>query len=197
MCATCRARLQEGDNLTALLVWIDKEPLQGSVLFVARPRALIWERSICLESPYKHPCCGGAVPARAAASCPQQQQRVQSGLCLVRARRCDVSLAVAARLGVTCVCGLQVLDALAIVVLCPGAVFALAAGAMFSLAQGTALVWLGTSLGQTLAFIIGRCVSTRAPLFTPKTVMSGECLHSVLLCFSLQKDYRTLMTVLI
>ena len=42
--ATRRARSQEGDNLTALLVWIDKEPLQGSVLFVARPRAL-WERS--------------------------------------------------------------------------------------------------------------------------------------------------------
>ena len=52
---------------------------------------------------------------------------------------------------------LQVLDALAIIVLCPGAVFALAAGAIFSLAQGTALVWLGTSLGQTLAFMVGRC----------------------------------------
>ena len=39
----------------------------------------------------------------------------------------------------------------------PGAVFALAAGAIFSLAQGTALVWLGTSLGQTLAFMVGRC----------------------------------------
>ena len=51
----------------------------------------------------------------------------------------------------------QVLDALAIIVLCPGAVFALAAGAIFSLAQGTALVWLGTSLGQTLAFMVGRC----------------------------------------
>lgn len=54
-------------------------------------------------------------------------------------------------------CLLQVLDALAIIVLCPGAVFALAAGAIFSLAQGTALVWLGTSLGQTLAFMVGRC----------------------------------------
>ena len=83
----------------------------------------------------------------------------------------------------TCVCGLQVLDALAIVVLCPGAVFALAAGAMFSLAQGTALVWLGTSLGQTLAFIIGRCVSTRAPLSPAKKVKGGKCLHSVVLCF--------------
>ena len=28
---------QEGENLTALLVWIDKEPLKGSVLFVVRP----------------------------------------------------------------------------------------------------------------------------------------------------------------
>ena len=55
------------------------------------------------------------------------------------------------------ICCAQVLDALAIVVLCPGAVFALAAGAIFSLAQGTALVWLGTSLGQTLAFMVGRC----------------------------------------
>ena len=55
------------------------------------------------------------------------------------------------------ICYAQVLDALAIIVLCPGAVFALAAGAIFSLAQGTALVWLGTSLGQTLAFMVGRC----------------------------------------
>ena len=55
------------------------------------------------------------------------------------------------------ICRAQVLDALAIIVLCPGAVFALAAGAIFSLAQGTALVWLGTSLGQTLAFMVGRC----------------------------------------
>lgn len=31
------AILQEGENLTALLVWIDKEPLKGSVLFVVRP----------------------------------------------------------------------------------------------------------------------------------------------------------------
>jgi uncharacterized membrane protein YdjX (TVP38/TMEM64 family) len=56
----------------------------------------------------------------------------------------------------------QVMDALAIVVLCPGAVFALAAGAIFSLAQGTALVWLGTSLGQTLAFVVGRRARLRA-----------------------------------
>ena len=28
---------QEGENLTALLVWIDKEPLKGSVLFVVPP----------------------------------------------------------------------------------------------------------------------------------------------------------------
>jgi hypothetical protein len=64
----------------------------------------------------------------------------------------------------------QVMDAVAIVVLCPGAVFALAAGAIFSLAQGTALVWLGTSLGQTLAFVVGRRARPGAP--------PGPALHS-------------------
>ena len=38
----------------------------------------------------------------------------------------------------------------------PGAVFALAAGAVFGVVLGSILVWLGTVVGQTLAFCIGR-----------------------------------------
>lgn len=61
MLNTGAACLQEGENLTALLVWIDKEPLKGSVLFVVRPlhscphstasAASVWASSACLPSP--------------------------------------------------------------------------------------------------------------------------------------------------
>ena len=44
----------------------------------------------------------------------------------------------------------------AVTVLFPGSVLALAAGAVFGLVLGSLLVWMGTVLGQTLAFIIGR-----------------------------------------
>lgn len=44
----------------------------------------------------------------------------------------------------------------AVTVLFPGSILALAAGAVFGLVLGSLLVWLGTVLGQTLAFIIGR-----------------------------------------
>lgn len=37
-------------------------------------------------------------------------------------------------------------------------VMAMAAGAVFGLLYGTLLVWVGSSLGQTIAFVIGRCV---------------------------------------
>ena len=44
----------------------------------------------------------------------------------------------------------------AVTVLFPGSLLSLAAGAIFGLPLGSLLVWLGTVLGQTLAFIIGR-----------------------------------------
>ena len=51
---------------------------------------------------------------------------------------------------------LQVLYIVAVTVLFPGSILALAAGAVFGLALGSLLVWVGTVLGQTLAFVIGR-----------------------------------------
>lgn len=50
----------------------------------------------------------------------------------------------------------QVLYTVAVTVLFPGSILALAAGAVFGLVLGSLLVWIGTVLGQTLAFIIGR-----------------------------------------
>ena len=46
--------------------------------------------------------------------------------------------------------------AVAHVLLVPGAVFCLAAGAIFGVLAGSALAWLGTTVGQTLAFCMGR-----------------------------------------
>ena len=53
-------------------------------------------------------------------------------------------------------CQLQALYVVAVTVLFPGSILALAAGAVCGLVLGSLLVWLGTVLGQTLAFIIGR-----------------------------------------
>jgi uncharacterized membrane protein YdjX (TVP38/TMEM64 family) len=38
----------------------------------------------------------------------------------------------------------------------PGAILAMAGGAVFGVPYGCILVWLGTSVGQTLAFVVGR-----------------------------------------
>ena len=46
--------------------------------------------------------------------------------------------------------------ALATVALIPGSLLTLAAGAIFGLAQGTLVVFLGASLGATLAFLVSR-----------------------------------------
>ncbi len=51
---------------------------------------------------------------------------------------------------------MQALYVVAVTVLFPGSVLALAAGAVFGLVLGSLLVWMGTVLGQTLAFMIGR-----------------------------------------
>jgi uncharacterized membrane protein YdjX (TVP38/TMEM64 family) len=39
----------------------------------------------------------------------------------------------------------------------PAMVMAMAAGAVFGMLWGTLLVWLGSTIGQTLAFVVGRC----------------------------------------
>lgn len=67
---------------------------------------------------------------------------------------------------IVCAACNQVLYTVAVTVLFPGSILALAAGAVFGLVLGSLLVWIGTVLGQTLAFIIGRfaplCMSTVA-----------------------------------
>ncbi|KAK9902020.1 hypothetical protein WJX75_001367 [Coccomyxa subellipsoidea] len=74
---------QDGQTLEAVLLWIDKEPLKGSLVFIAA-------------------------------------------------------------------------DIIGVTVLFPGAIFAMAGGAIFGVGYGCLLVWIATSLGQTLAFIVGR-----------------------------------------
>ena len=51
----------------------------------------------------------------------------------------------------------QLADMAAVTIMFPGALFAMAGGAIFGVPLGCALVWLGTAIGQTLAFIVGRC----------------------------------------
>lgn len=79
----CGALTLDSDRLEALLTWMEEEPVQGSIFFVA-------------------------------------------------------------------------LYVVAVTVLFPGSILALAAGAVFGLVLGSLLVWMGTVLGQTLAFMIGR-----------------------------------------
>lgn len=54
------------------------------------------------------------------------------------------------------ICDAQVADIAAVAVMFPGALFAMAGGAIFGVPLGCALVWVGTAVGQTLAFIVGR-----------------------------------------
>ncbi|CAL5228441.1 g11576 [Coccomyxa viridis] len=49
-----------------------------------------------------------------------------------------------------------VVDTAAVTIMFPGAIFAMAGGAIFGVPLGCALVWVGTTVGQTLAFIVGR-----------------------------------------
>lgn len=55
---------------------------------------------------------------------------------------------------------MQAADIIGVTVLFPGAIFAMAGGAIFGVGYGGLLVWIATSLGQTLAFIVGRCAAT-------------------------------------
>ena len=43
-----------------------------------------------------------------------------------------------------------------VVLMLPAMVMAMAAGAIFGLVGGTLLVWVGSSVGQVIAFVIGR-----------------------------------------
>lgn len=51
-----------------------------------------------------------------------------------------------------------------VVLMFPAMVMAMAAGAVFGMLAGTALVWVGSSVGQTIAFVIGRRVLRAAKL---------------------------------
>ncbi len=45
---------------------------------------------------------------------------------------------------------------LGVVLMFPAMVMAMAAGAIFGMLYGSLLVWVGSSVGQTAAFVIGR-----------------------------------------
>lgn len=51
---------------------------------------------------------------------------------------------------------LQLVYTAGVVLMFPAMVMAMAAGAVFGMVWGTVLVWLGSSVGQTLAFVVGR-----------------------------------------
>lgn len=43
-----------------------------------------------------------------------------------------------------------------VVILLPGSLLSMGAGAVYGLGVGTALTWVSTVLGQTMAFLLGR-----------------------------------------
>ena len=51
---------------------------------------------------------------------------------------------------------MQLVYTAGVVLMFPAMVMAMAAGAVFGLLYGTLLVWLGSCVGQTLAFVMGR-----------------------------------------
>ena len=51
---------------------------------------------------------------------------------------------------------LQTLYTLAIVLMVPAMVMAMCAGAIFGALAGTLIVWVGSSVGQVMAFMVGR-----------------------------------------
>ena len=54
-----------------------------------------------------------------------------------------------------CPC-VQGLYTVAVVLMFPAMIMAMAAGAIFGLVAGTVLAWVGSSVGQTIAFVLGR-----------------------------------------
>jgi hypothetical protein len=53
-------------------------------------------------------------------------------------------------------CTSQMLYMLAIVLMVPAMVMAMCAGAIFGALAGSLIVWVGSSVGQVLAFMVGR-----------------------------------------
>lgn len=51
---------------------------------------------------------------------------------------------------------MQLLYTLAIVLMAPAMVMAMCAGAIFGVLAGALVVWVGSSVGQVLAFMVGR-----------------------------------------
>lgn len=85
----------------------------------------------------------------------------------------------------------QVLYTVAVTVLFPGSILALAAGAVFGLVLGSLLVWIGTVLGQTFAFIIGR--SALYPLISALSSLVVHLLTVALLEEGVQKTMLLLL----
>lgn len=70
--------------------------------------------------------------------------------------RIQIILAWVARRPLLGGCLLVVLYSVALVLMFPSVILSLAGGAIFGVYVGTFLAWLGTSIGQTLAFMAGR-----------------------------------------
>lgn len=78
-----------------------------------------------------------------------------------------------------------------VVLMFPAMVMAMAAGAIFGMLYGSLLVWVGSSVGQTVAFVIGRWGPARAALhagacqFETRGVGSGRH-HMIAVCGGLR-----------
>ena len=119
--------MQNGDTLEHMMLWIQEEPVKGGILFVVSSVKFCYSSSL-FGSPSGH-----------------------VGACSQPGAAEDLS-----RLHTTVHATAQVVDTAAVTIMFPGAIFAMAGGAIFGVPLGCALVWVGTAVGQTLAFIVGR-----------------------------------------
>lgn len=122
--------VQDGQTLEAVLLWIDKEPLKGSLVFIVRLYTLRIYHGYHARASMDNVSLPGRVV------CTTCYFLIDSGVMM------------------------QAADIIGVTVLFPGAIFAMAGGAIFGVGYGCLLVWIATSLGQTLAFIVGRCAAT-------------------------------------
>ncbi len=137
-----RIDAQDGQTLEAVLLWIDKEPLKGSLVFIVG--SVHQAAFMCLQALKWFAVLGGMHVA-------------DDG---IGART-------------------QAADIIGVTVLFPGAIFAMAGGAIFGIGYGSLLVWIATSLGQTLAFIVGRWAAPGSALlictaFQPSLHLRGQ-----------------------
>lgn len=151
-------------NLEGLLLWVKENKLQGSLLFL-------------VSAHVRHVSASPAWPASVAVAWPPAPavQAVHSlysavawaggpriGMwwlhtpscahCALNSRR-SLPTAHPARLP------RQLLYTLAIVLMVPAMVMAMCAGAIFGVLAGVVIVWLGSTVGQVLAFVVGRWVA--------------------------------------